>query len=61
MQELSRRIAAYDKVNEAFGIIGNLSTNMSASEIVEGVRCMCEKYPEKYPLKKIFHRNTFNS
>ena len=48
MQELSSRIAAYDAINEVFGIIGNFSTNMSASEVAEGVRCMCEKYPDDF-------------
>lgn len=48
MQELSRRIAAYDTINEVFGIIGNFSTNMSASQIAEGVRCLCEKYPDDF-------------
>ena len=48
MQELSRRIAAYDAINEVFVIIGNFSTNMSASEIADGVRCMREKYPDDF-------------
>ena len=48
MQELSRRIAAYDEINKVFVIIGNFSTNMSASEIADGVCCMREKYSDDF-------------
>ena len=50
MQEVSR-IAAYGPIIEVFGIIGNFSINLSTSEISEGVRCMCKKYPEISKLK----------
>ena len=48
MQELSKRIAAYENINTIFHIIGNFSTNMSATEVALGIRSMCEKYPDDF-------------
>ncbi|CAM1321433.1 Uncharacterised protein r2_g2982 [Pycnogonum litorale] len=48
MQELSKRIAAYDSINKVFGIIGNFTINMATEDIAEGVRRICEKYTDDF-------------
>ncbi|CAM2094809.1 unnamed protein product [Caretta caretta] len=47
---LEHRIEGYENIDKIFSVLTNFSPNISSSEVSEGIRRLCQKYPDNLPI-----------